>query len=542
MKRHTFLFLIIAISAIPFISMFTSPLAPHTHDSPVHFARMAAYYKALGHGQIFPRWAGELNYGYGMPLFNFMYHVPYLVTSLFIRLGAGLVLSFKLALFVSFALSGMGMYLFAHALTRDRRIAFISALSYLFSPFHLVDLVVRGDLAEGFALSFFPFVLYGILKLQQKTSIQNFVTLVGSSTLLILSHNSMSLVFFGIAALFSLWYTPVRNRVMPVVLAMTTSVLLAAFYWIPALFERKYTYGDLFMKDMYKSHFAPLFHFFLPNFTNAESLQTGGIAVTLGLIPVVILIVCIAGAVKKSTKNRPFYSLILFCLTLFSVALFFMQPVSMWFWEHIAILRMFQFPWRLLNVTTFSLALLTGLILVPVKLNRTIFLLLCACIVLPSAVYFSPPLGMDKIHEQEFWDYPLNTTYFGETDVIWSAGPAGSYPEKRFQVIGGDATITDAIKGDTIHTFTVQATTESHIVDKTQYFPGWRVYVDGKKVPVEFQDQNWRGLITFTLPAGNHTVRVAFENSPVRALANWISIISLGTFLLYALRTRSTHT
>lgn len=527
MKSLKHYILVIAISLLPFISIFTTPLAPHTHDSPVHFARIAAYYKALGDGQLLPRWAGELNYGYGMPLFNFIYHIPYLVTSIPVALGGGLVFSFKFALLISFLLSGVFMYLFSLRFFKHEGRAFVATVLYQFAPFHLVDLVVRGDMAEGYALAFIPLVLYTITRsFEEKNTAQNMVFISAATLLLIVSHNAISLVFFGVAVLFTLVFAPDHKKRIAALSALALGLGLAAFYWLPALIERKFTYGDLFMKDMYKSHFAPIQNFFIPNFTNNEAFLTGGIAVTLGLMQVVALISSVYLLYKKKitgTNNK----LVWFALFLTIIALFVMQPVSKFFWANIPILRMFQFPWRLLNVTTLSLSLLGGVVLVWKKIPFTWLVGISLISIISAGVYFRPPLGFDPVDEKYFWDYPLNTTYFGETDVIWSAGPAGSYPEKRFELASGTGTITDATKKGTIHTFTVHAETDVQVVDRTQYFPGWRVYNNGQKLPIEFQDQNWRGLITFSLPKGTHTIRVVWEESAIRQIAEGVTALSL---------------
>lgn len=543
MKSLKHYILVIAISFLPFISIFATPLAPHTHDSPVHFARIAAYYKALTDGQLLPRWAGELNYGYGMPLFNFIYHVPYLITSIPVAFGAGLVFSFKFALLVSFLLSGVFMYFFALRFFKHEGRAFITTMLYQFAPFHLVDLVVRGDMAEGYALAFIPLVLYTITRsFEEKNTAKNIVFIGFATLLLIISHNAISLVFFGVAALFTLVFAPDNKKRVSALMGLALGLGLAAFYWLPALVERKFTYGDLFMKDMYKSHFAPIQHFFIPNFTNNEAFLTGGIAVTLGLMQVVALISALYFLFKKKIIgiNK---TLAWFALFLTIMALFVMQPVSQFFWSNIPILRMFQFPWRLLNVTTLSLALLGGTVLVWKKIPLRWLVSISLLCVISVSVYFRPPLGFDPIDEKYFWDYPLNTTYFGETDVIWSAGPAGSYPEKRFELASGTGTITNTSKKNTVHTFTVHAETDVQVVDRTQYFPGWRVYNNGQKLPIEFQDQNWRGLITFSLPKGTHAIRVAWEESAIRQIAEGVTIISMVGMigLLFLSRGRKQH-
>lgn len=536
MKSFKHYILVIAISLLPFISIFASPLAPHTHDSPVHFARMAAYYKALAEGQILPRWAGELNYGYGMPLFNFIYHVPYLVTSLFIFLGGGLVFSFKMSMLISFLLSGIGMYAFALRFFRHEGKAFVAAVLYQFAPFHLVDLVVRGDVAEGYALAFLPWVLYALMRgFESNDAKKNIIFTSVAALLLITSHNAISLVFFGIAFLFSLVFAPSMRKRIEAGIGLGLGLTLSAFYWLPALMERKYTYGDLFMKDMYLSHFAPFFHFLVPNLTNSEAMQTGGIAVSFGLVQAAALIIGVVMLMRNRIRDAKEKKTVLVMLLLTLAAFFFMQPASKVFWAGIPILRMFQFPWRFLNIAIFSLALLGGTVLIRKKTTMLFSVIIVLVTVLSVSVYFRPPLGMDPIDETYYWNYPLNTTYFGETDIIWSAGPAGSYPQNRFEVIEGNGTIANQVKKGTLHTFTVDAQTEVNVVDKTQYFPGWRVLNGGQKIPIEFQDQNWRGLITFRLPPGTHHIQVLWGKSPIRRIADVItalSFITIGAVML----------
>ena len=148
-------------------------------------------------------------------------------------------------------------------------------------------------------------------------------------------------------------------------------------------------------------------------------------------------------------------------------------------------------------------------------------------------------MGFDTIDERYYWNYPLNTTYFGETDVIWSAGGKSSYPKQRVDVIGGKATIANFKKKSNKHSFTIDAQTDSQIVDHTQYFHGWRVSVDGNFTPIEFQDPNNRGEITFRVPKGIHDVKVEFGETKVRLFADFVSMVSLlGLLVLFALRHR----
>ena len=128
--------------------------------------------------------------------------MPYLVTSLVIALGGGLV--FLQNLYArEFLLSGIFMYMFALRFFKHEGKAFITTVLYQFAPFHLVDLVVRGDIAEGYALAFLPLVLFGLQRgFEEKNTRYNILLTVFAVTLLITSHNAISLVFFIVAVLY----------------------------------------------------------------------------------------------------------------------------------------------------------------------------------------------------------------------------------------------------------------------------------------------------------------------------------------------------
>ena len=64
------------------------------------------------------------------------------------------------------------------------------------------------------------------------------------------------------------------------------------------------------------------------------------------------------------------------------------------------------------------------------------------------------------------------------------------------------------------------------IADATFYFPGWKVAIDGKPIEVEFQDPNYRGIITFHVPEGKHLVEVNFQRTKLRIFADTITFLS----------------
>lgn len=527
--------LVVAISLLPIIIIFTTADLPHTHDGMVHLPRMAAYYKALTGGQILPRWANDLNYGYGMPLFNFMYHTPYFLSSILIMAKFSLVLTFKLVIALSFLLSAITMFAFARELFADNRKAFVVTIFYQFAPFRLVEVLVRGSFGEMYTYAFLPLVLFGITKLSKKPTFPYLLLTAIATGFLIISHNSISLIFFGLISLFLLFFVK-KKHLAYASIALILGLLLASFYWLPALLEHKYTLGDLYMKDIFRTHFPSLANFFIPNFLNTENFQTGGVSVQFGFFHVVALLAGIHVLLTKKVDSTV-RKITIFSFVLIGVSLFFMQPVSIIFWEKISLLRQFQFPWRLLSVTSVATSLLAvNFFSYSLCKKKWIFMSVIILTIISTAYYWYPPLGFDKItNEREFWDYPLTTTYFGETDVIWSAGPAKNFATYQMEPTEGIVRVSNIIKHQTVHTAVADAKTDGRLVDNTQYFPGWRAYVNNVKVPIEFQDPNYRGLITFPVPKGTSQIRIAYERSGIEQISEQISSITVVFFVVISI-------
>lgn len=528
---------VFGLSVIPIISIFATSQMPHLHDGPVHLARMAAYFKALQDFQIPVRWAGDLNYDYGMPLFNFIYHLPYILSSLFLFLGFELVNTFKIVLTLSFLLSGVFMFAFAKEFfnpsTDGDKKAFLVTIFYQFAPFRLIELLVRGSYGEVYAYTFFPLVLFGLVKIFQKRE-PIFVIVTGIATsLLILSHNALSLIFFCIAVLFVLFFGKTKENIGWSSFSLMLGLMLSSFYWVPAILEHKYTYGDLFMKDIFRSHFPPIQNFFIPNFNNSKDLQTGGIATQIGLFhTMAIILAAVLLVAKKLDKLSK--KIFIFSFVILAAAFFLMQPISIFLWENISFLRQFQFSWRFLGVVAFATSLLSvSFLSFKIFQRKWIFVSFLFLTIVSTAYYWKPPLGFDSIDERYYWNYPLNTTYFGETDVIWSAGSKSSYPKQLVEVIGGEAIIKDFKKKSNLHTFFVDAQSKAQLVDHTQYFPGWSVEVDKRQVTIEFQDPNNRGEITFWTPKGRHFVEVKFKESQIRFFSDVLTISTLVGILVF---------
>ena len=126
-------------------------------------------------------------------------------------------------------------------------------------------------------------------------------------------------------------------------------------------------------------------------------------------------------------------------------------------------------------------------------------------------------------------DY-VGTSDTGETTPVWAIRFQEKFPKAPIEIVSTEGTveIKNLNKLMQKHEFEIFATAASIIVDNTLYFPGWKVYVDGVETPIGYQDENWRGLITFPVPAGEHSIKVVFEETRIRKFADALSMISVG--------------
>ena len=155
--NRNFLFVFL-ISLLPLFNLIT-PGLPVTHDGLDHVVRIANFYQSLTEGILIPRWAGNLNWGYGHPILMFLYPLPSYFASLFHFFGFSYIDSLKLVFASSYVFSGIFMYLWLKEFLGDRP-AIVGSILYLFAPYRFVDLYVRGALGEHVAFVFIPLVLY----------------------------------------------------------------------------------------------------------------------------------------------------------------------------------------------------------------------------------------------------------------------------------------------------------------------------------------------------------------------------------------------
>lgn len=533
-KKYIDYILILLIGFIPLLDLF-HPGLPILHDGQDHAARIANFYLSLTEGNIIPRWAANLNWGYGHPILMFLYPLPSYLASLFHFLGFSYIDSLKLLFGVAFIASGITMYLWIKSFL-GRLPAITAAILYLFAPYRFVDLYVRGAIGEHVAFVFPPLVMFCLLKLKEnkkKPFINKYYYLVVASLSvagLILAHNAISLMFFPLIILYALylfWESKFNKKLlMHLLAAIVIGFLLSAFFWMPAFFEGKYTLRDKVTAGEYISRFIQLKDLFYGQWSYGI---TGQFTTQIGITQLILLLFIPIVNIYLYVKEKKLFVMLLVTLVYGAMAGFLMLSNSQEIWKVFTVLQKFQFPWRFLSIIVFSCAVIGAFAVYSVKnyYKQSFF----AVLIIVFALYFNNTYWHAKGYMEKtdkfFESIYYATTDTGESAPVWSVRFMEKEAQSPVEIIEGEGSVQGLMRNTTKHIYLVNAKTNVRIRENTLYFPGWKVFSENKQLPVEFQDRLNRGLITFKLDKGIRKVEVIFQDTKLRMVANLISISSL---------------
>jgi len=169
--KNKYLILLLILTFISLFSLLGRGLIP-THDGEYHLIRFYEFDKVLREGFFYPRWAPDLDFGYGLPLFTFVYPLPNYFTSFLHLFNISFLDSVKLNMFFA-SLTGAVLFYFWTKKYWGELGGLVSSIFYTYTPYHFVDIYVRGSVGEVWALALFPgflLVLTNFWKVEKSTS------------------------------------------------------------------------------------------------------------------------------------------------------------------------------------------------------------------------------------------------------------------------------------------------------------------------------------------------------------------------------------
>ncbi|HET7098849.1 MAG TPA: hypothetical protein VFI61_01285 [Patescibacteria group bacterium] len=503
------IFLVILLLSIPAIwALFVYGFYGASDD--LHIAWLHQMDAALRSGQFPPRFAPDLSFGYGYPLFNFVFPLPFYVAEIFHFLGLSLVDSVKSVFILSIPLSGYFMYKFLkeHA---SLFLALAGATIYIYTPYRSTDIYIRGAFGEAFAFIFPPLIAYAITKLSRVENIKWTGILGMGIAGLILSHNIMAYMFIPFLLIFA-FVIGFNKKIFK---GFILGFLISIYFWLPAIVESSLMKYDTVFN--FVDHFPTIKQLITPFFGYGASVAGpyDGMSFFMGTINLILIGITLV-YYKKLNK------ILLWGIGMVAISVFMMNFRSSIFWKYLPLIPYFQFPWRFLSLTTFATSILV-IVLDKFKYSKEIAIVLVVVVVAINFNYFKPHdfLGRtDDYYINRYIPTPIASNEYLKTGEEYLRLPNAT--EKRPTVVSPNLSLDN--------TFEVTTENQKTVDYYKYYFPGWTVEVDGKKV--EAYAGKPYGQIEFKVPAGKHIVHVYFGETIFRRILDIVSIASLALTLV----------
>ncbi len=545
---------------------------PCTHDNAAHAYRIVALLDAWKNGWLFSRWLPNLALGYGCPLLQFAQPLPYLLGALFHGIGLSLPLVLGLLYWIGFLAAGWGAYTLARDLWGEPG-AWVTGMAYALGPFLLLNALRRGSLPESLALALLPWLLWAFRRLILAGGHRRFALTVALLTALFLTHNITTLLFapfLGGYVLLLAWIHRERRTWLWAFVAVALALMLTAWFWLPALAEQDFVQLHLAhttRNNDFRYNFVAWAELLSLPASPRPDLLNPPMRITAGLPQTLLALLGLILGLRRLRHDGERRATLIYLAGCALLYLWLATPASRGVWETVPQLAFVQFPWRLAGRALLPLALLAGVAFPspsairhspfairhapftirhsPFAIRHSLILLLLALLALFAWPEMTPSKGfcpqasrptLEQLYafEQAGWFCVDNEGSF--TPVWVQQRPtsltlaqtfiAGTQPERLDSASlppGAHVSTADyrplraALTLETPEAFTARWL--------VLYYPGWRVQVDGAQVNPAPEPAT--GFLTFSVPAGRHTITVTYGETPLRRAANGISWVGV---------------
>ncbi len=559
------LILIGLILAAPLLQ--AAPLC--TDDGSLHIYRTVALDRAIKDGLLYPRWFPDLAYGYGFPFFNYREPLGYYAIEALHLMGTSFPWALNLVLAFSVIASGLTMFWWASDIF-DQRAGFVAGVMYMAAPYMLIDSLMRANLPEAIALALMPLSLWAFRRSILFGGRRDFALAVLSVAALLLTHNISSLIFTPVLIAYSLGLIAYRSAPRGPSLsrsfaAIIVALALTAFFWLPALLEGQS--AQLYLTHStrgndYHFNFLSLSELFGGPGTSDPLLLNPPLRIVIGWAQIAFAV--LGGLVLRRIQSREQRVHAVAAIVALMAFLLMALPISVPVWDNLPLIRFVQFPWRFVGRALLPASLLAAAF-THVTLHSSLFtrhvLRIAFYVPLPliPLVLASPllypricPIKTDLTITDVF-AYERATNHIGidplgaYLPVTVQERPTGSPLEQQYanraviqrldrSGLPGGVTITREDYRPNQAAIELNTPAAFRATYLTFDFPGWQATIDDQPAPIIPSTPN--GLITFDVPAGQHRINVSFGSTPIRTLADILSIGGVIAFIVGLIRIR----
>lgn len=527
--------LLLSLVSIPAIYQLLKPGYYSNHDGEGHIIRLQEFDIALKDGQFPPRVSKNLMYGYGYYFFNFNYPLVHWMGEAAHVVGFGYVDSVKVVSILGLILSGIAMFAWQRHYW-GRLGAFAAGVLYMYAPYRLLTLYVRGALAEHLAFMTLPLLFLATEKIAEgdKKKRLKYVLLGAISyALLMLSHNIIAFIFSAMLGLFMLFHVVLYKKFKLLInygVMLFLGMGMSAFFWFPALSEKKFVRLDQTIGQDFPDHFVYFRQLFDVGwgFGGSGPGLNDGLSFQVGIFNWIVLILALPVIYLLWKKLHAKAMHMVFYLFLFLLSLFFMLPVSRAVWDNLPLFPFIQFPWRFLSWTIFVTSILGGTVVY--YLEKRYKRAAPKIVVIGIIMLVVSSYGYYQVNERVLIKLPGNrpiqgsTTWADEQFPIWYEPKPSGFPKGRIEIVEGKGRVEVESWKTGAHKYEISASQSVKVVENTAYYPGWVLIVNGVKHDFDYEDSEYPGRIVYQLPAGEYRVLTKFRETNSRKVADYVSL------------------
>ncbi|MEZ4860502.1 MAG: 6-pyruvoyl-tetrahydropterin synthase-related protein [Caldilineaceae bacterium] len=535
---------------------------PMTHDGATHLLRIARLDEYLRQGVLFTRWFPDLLLGYGYPVLNYYAAGAYYLVESLHLLGLNLYYAFIVAQVALVYLAAVGMYLFARDFFGAKHLlpALVTSMAYIYAPYLLINIYVRGAIAELGAQMLLPWILWSFRRIWLAPKPRPYVLpAILSLGALAWTHTISLLIIPPLLIAYMLLLrslcTEPWSRSGWSAFAITAAMGVTCFYWLPLIFERAYITDVGFA--ITKQFMLPLsfidWHYFLD--TGLRYSFPEDPPFRFGLVQVLGMLVGLLFIGRKPREIWFWVGIMLLCLLM-------MTDLTRPIWFSNDLLPIIQFPWRLQAIWQFPIALLWGLPLMALRSNWLRLASTALVIALLMYVYFPHLPWAYLLSSESNFGMALNASFEAQRISIIKRGhivssvqefrPKGVAPTLALDpknvaespvLLNSQDTLTTTATVNLVAAnpfalrLQVAGNTPFPLRLASYYFPGWVATLDQSTSLAPYPTTNL-GLLTVDVPAGAHTLTIAWQGTKIAVVGGLISQLALLLVALWQLRQR----
>ncbi len=370
---------------------------------------------------------------------------------------------------------------------------------------------------------------------------------------------------------------------IPSALALFVGLSLSAIFWLPAFTEYQFVRVDQWIggRFAFGDDFVEIFQLFSPQWGFGASIPgpDDEAGFQIGLAATILYVLSFLGVARLS--SRPLRQTVFFFQGLTLVVIFLTVPISNVVWTILPLSSFAQFPWRLLVVVAPIISVCTGVVAVGLdqadhhKNQKNLgegrpalpLIVLISLILLSSYPYMQAEVRDPKPTEGPVSQTALFRFQQSSDEMTGQTAWVRRIPNwsTLAEQVKAGGTITTKVnytalpEDDSVGVFSMEmeSTRELLWVGTEQegqavtffipYYPGWQAYIyedlgpnDGnldKNVgPVtrigdivarpNIQTTQAEGWMVVPIPTGSHFLELRFEDTMIRIVGQWLSMIS----------------